>query len=273
MAIKTGTSTHSRDLWAVGYTPKYTIAVWVGNFNGRPTQNLCGATAAAPIVADLAAVLFSGAPPAPFQNPPGVVRVRVCAFSGLKPGPGCTHLCDEWFIKGTQPRTVCTYHHPKEPWLRMPTDFAGWLHQRYETGGEGRFRLAHFSPDLQQTFQPPRAAGGHLVGPRHPAAAVLAGLPAAPAALRPDGLALPVSLNYPLNGDRFLLPPGADAVRVTGKAQCRQPLKAITWFVDGIEVAATGPPYELPLKLSRGRHRITIIGPGRLADSVAVTVQ
>ena len=64
MAIKTGTSTHYRDEWAVAYTPEYTLAVWVGNFNGRPTANLSGAGAAAPIVADLAAVLFAGSPPA-----------------------------------------------------------------------------------------------------------------------------------------------------------------------------------------------------------------
>ena len=47
MAIKTGTSTHFRDLWAVAYTPEYTLAVWVGNFNGRPTADLSGAGAAA----------------------------------------------------------------------------------------------------------------------------------------------------------------------------------------------------------------------------------
>jgi penicillin-binding protein 1C len=273
MAIKTGTSTHSRDLWAVGYTPKYTIAVWVGNFNGRPTKNLCGATAAAPIVADLASVLFAGAAPAPFQKPSGVIQAQVCAFSGLKPGPGCSHRREEWFIKGTQPQTVCTYHHPREPWLRMPTNFAGWLHQRYETGGEGRFRLAHFNPNLRQTFQPPKAAGGQPLDSRRPGAVVIAGFPTGPAAIRPDGLALPVSFNYPLNGDRFLLPPGAATVRVTGKAMCRAPFKEINWFVDGKEVAATGPPYELPLRLPRGRHRITVVGPVLQGDSVTVFVQ
>jgi penicillin-binding protein 1C len=279
MAIKTGTSTHSRDLWAVGYTPAYTIVVWVGNFNGRPTANLCGATAAAPIVADLASVLFSGAPPAPFQKPTGVIRAEVCAFSGLKPGSGCTHRREEWFIQGTQPQTVCTYHHPREPWLRMPTDFAGWLHQRYEAGREGRFRLAHFDPNLQKTFRAPVAASVLPVAPqRRPGAVLIAGPPApfngaAPAYTRPDGLALRVSLIYPLNGDRYLLPPGAESVRVTAKALCREPFHHLSWFVDGREAAATGPPYELPLKLPRGRHRLTVVGPGHLGDSVEVSVQ
>jgi penicillin-binding protein 1C len=279
MAIKTGTSTHYRDEWAVGYTPEYTLAVWVGNFDGRPTANLSGATAAAPIVAELAAVLFAGTPPAPFKKPAGVSEAEVCAFSGLKPGPGCAHHRQEIFLAGTEPQAVCTYHHPKEPWHRMPTPFAGWLHQRFATGGAGRFRLADFDPDLHKTFQTPVTPGptpGRQRRERIPA--VNAGLPAgssgnAAAFVRADGLALRVSIGSPLNGDRFLLPPGSELVQVTGKALCRAPFKKISWFVDGREVAATGPPYELALELGRGRHRLTVVGPGSQGDSVEVFVQ
>ena len=34
----------------------------------------------------------------------------------------------------------------------MPTNFAGWLHQRFEKGGEGRFRLADFDPGLGENL-------------------------------------------------------------------------------------------------------------------------
>ena len=57
------------------------------------------------------------------------------------------------------------------------------------------------------------------------------------------------------------------------KARCRDALQAVTWFVDGREVAATGPPYELPLDLSRGHHRLTVVGPGGQGDAVEVVVQ
>ena len=79
------------------------------------------------------------------------------------------------------------------------------------------------------------------------------------------GLALRVSISDPLKRRPFLLPPRSEVVRVTGKALCREPFKKINWFVDGREVAATGPPYELPLDLPRGRHRITVVGPGTRA--------
>jgi penicillin-binding protein 1C len=278
MAIKTGTSTHFRDLWAVAYTPEYTLAVWVGNFNGRPTADLSGAGAAAPIVADLAEALFAGSPQPGFRKPPGVASAEVCAFSGLKAGAGCAHQRQELFLAGTEPQAICTYHQAQEPWHRMPANYAGWLHQRFEHGGEGRFRLAGFDPDLKQTFQGPVAADfKNAAPPRRRGDPVVLDrpTPVAPGdhpATR-DGLARGVSISYPLAGDRFLLAPGAETIRVISKALCRDALQAVTWFVDGREVAATGPPYELPLDLSRGRHRLTVVGPGGQGDAVEVAVQ
>ena len=35
VAWKTGTSYGKRDAWSIGYTPRYTVGVWVGNFDGK----------------------------------------------------------------------------------------------------------------------------------------------------------------------------------------------------------------------------------------------
>ncbi len=53
IAIKTGTSTFFRDLWAAGFTRDHTVVVWAGNFDGSPTRNLSGSTAAMPIFSDI----------------------------------------------------------------------------------------------------------------------------------------------------------------------------------------------------------------------------
>lgn len=42
VAVKTGTSEDFRDNWTVGYTFRYAIGVWVGNFNDRPMGNISG---------------------------------------------------------------------------------------------------------------------------------------------------------------------------------------------------------------------------------------
>ncbi len=49
VAVKTGTSKGYRDTWTIGYTRRFTVAVWAGNFDGRPTSNMTGATAAGPL--------------------------------------------------------------------------------------------------------------------------------------------------------------------------------------------------------------------------------
>ena len=279
MAIKTGTSTHYRDLWAVAYTPEYTLAVWAGNFDGRPTANLSGAGAAAPIVADLAEALFAGSSPAAFSKPAGVATGEVCAFSGLKPGPGCVHRRQELFMAGTEPQAVCSYHQAQEPWHRMPANYAGWLHQRFEKGGEGRFRLADFDQDLGKTFQRPVVADPRAGSPPRRGRALVLGRPDGAPGGRvtpPPGTAawrLGSASATRCPGTGFCCRLASEVIRVTSKALCRDPLKAVTWFVDGREIAATGPPYELPLDLSRGRHRLTVVGPGGQGDAVEVVVQ
>ena len=50
VACKTGTSTDYRDNWAMGYTPEFTVGVWVGNFDGSPMREVSGVTGAAPIM-------------------------------------------------------------------------------------------------------------------------------------------------------------------------------------------------------------------------------
>ncbi|MBC7713957.1 MAG: penicillin-binding protein 1C [Rhizobacter sp.] len=48
-AVKTGTSKDMRDNWCVGFSERYTVGVWVGNFNGKAMWNVSGVTGAAPL--------------------------------------------------------------------------------------------------------------------------------------------------------------------------------------------------------------------------------
>ncbi|CAK0762373.1 penicillin-binding protein 1C [Gammaproteobacteria bacterium] len=47
-AVKTGTSKNMRDNWCIGFTNRYTLAVWVGNFEGDPMRDVSGISGAAP---------------------------------------------------------------------------------------------------------------------------------------------------------------------------------------------------------------------------------
>ena len=48
-AAKTGTTNDNRDIWTMGYTTDLAVGVWVGNSNNAKTNNVLGASGAAPI--------------------------------------------------------------------------------------------------------------------------------------------------------------------------------------------------------------------------------
>ena len=94
-AVKTGTSKDMRDNWAIGYSQRYTVGVWVGNASGAPMWDVSGTSGAAPIWAAVMNHLHRTEPSRAPAPPTGVVQSRV-DFNGLEASRS------EWFIKGTE---------------------------------------------------------------------------------------------------------------------------------------------------------------------------
>ena len=95
-SVKTGTSKDMRDNWAVGYTGRYTVGVWVGNFPGEPMHDVSGIAGAAPVWREIMDFLHEGTAPKPVAPPPGLVRAHVAYTGGIEPER------DEWFLAGTE---------------------------------------------------------------------------------------------------------------------------------------------------------------------------
>jgi len=112
VAAKTGTSSDWRDNWTVGYVPQLVAGVWAGNADGRPMVEVSGVEGAGPIWHDFMEIALRGQPLLPFQEPPGLERVRVCALSGLLPTPACPHTREELFIAGTAPQELDDWYRP-----------------------------------------------------------------------------------------------------------------------------------------------------------------
>ena len=103
-AVKTGTTSDWRDNWTIGYTPDYAVGVWVGNADNSEMEHISGVSGAGPIWHDLMEKIHQTLPVKPFVEPPGMVRVEVCATSGLLPTPFCPERVKELFIAGTEPK-------------------------------------------------------------------------------------------------------------------------------------------------------------------------
>ena len=88
IAWKTGTSYGFRDAWAVGATPDYIVAVWIGNGDGVGRPGVIGTQAAAPLLFELFDIL----PETRWFNKPydDYSESVVCRESGMRASRWCT---------------------------------------------------------------------------------------------------------------------------------------------------------------------------------------
>ena len=100
-AVKTGTSKDMRDNWAVGWSERYTVGVWVGNAGGAAMHDVSGTSGAAPIWADVMGWLHRATPSRAPRPPEGVARQAV-RYGPAPDGGWLESARQEWFLRGTQ---------------------------------------------------------------------------------------------------------------------------------------------------------------------------
>jgi penicillin-binding protein 1C len=141
VAAKTGTSHAFVDNWTAGFSSDVTVAVWVGNFDGRPMQGVSGISGAGPIFARVMSRAMRGRHPQPLVDRSRFEHRAVCALSGRLAGRACPSAVEEYFLPGTAPREPCTMHRWEgRPVLDVGPEFQLWaraegLHD--EPGAEG----------------------------------------------------------------------------------------------------------------------------------------
>ncbi len=94
-AVKTGTSKAMRDNWCVGWSDRYTVAVWIGNLEGDSMKAVSGTSGAAPVWRDVMMALHADSPGRPPPIPSGI-ESRPVRFAGNIESPR-----QEFFLKGT----------------------------------------------------------------------------------------------------------------------------------------------------------------------------
>lgn len=140
-AVKTGTSSDFRDTWTVGYTRDYTVATWVGNFDGTPMRRVSGVTGAAPLWNRIVRHLAERTAPVPFAPPRGYVRRPMCATNGVRPTRDCASVVGEWLDAGD----LAAWNAPPRPLGRA---YDGWLAAQPARAGEALRIVAPHDGDL-----------------------------------------------------------------------------------------------------------------------------
>ena len=110
-ALKTGTTNDTKDLSAYGFlappddpnAPAIAIGVWMGNSDNTRTKGVFSLESTAPLYQAFLTEVVKTHPAGTFEEPPGMVRATVDAWTGLLPGPFSTQTVEELFIEGTVP--------------------------------------------------------------------------------------------------------------------------------------------------------------------------
>jgi penicillin-binding protein 1C len=256
VAAKTGTSRHFTDNWAVGVTGAFTVAVWVGNFNGRPMDGVSGVSGAGPLLhrAVLAAAArhVPGSLPAPGAG--GAVPLSICRLSGLRATARCPSAV-EWFSPGTAPTAMCDWHGAHE--VRLPAEFAEWAQ------GEGVMA----APTLGDSLASGTTSLASAFGPASAGASGTGSVSSPAAAPRPEAGAFRIL--SPQDGDVYRVPAGVDAryatlaLRAAGGAAWR----GVRWTVDG------RPQRSIRWALRHGPHLIRAVDGAGTAVEVRVAVE
>lgn len=244
-AVKTGTSKNFRDNWTVGYTPRYTVAVWVGNFDGKPMYSVSGISGAGPIFRDIMLALEVRNPDRDFAKPKGLTRQKVCAISGKTPTKYCGETISELFVAGNTPSVKCAIHRPiktdKRNRLLASSDcppeyldekvYAFYPSEYYEWTVNAGVPM----PPLEISDLP--GTGGHGEG------------------------AGECSVEFPRNGGVYKIDPvlRREYQEIPLKPKVANNVKQLKWRVDGREITADKYPFIVYWKLEKGTHVIDFV--------------
>jgi penicillin-binding protein 1C len=261
MAVKTGTSTNWRDSWAVGFTERHTVAVWAGDFDGRPMAQLSGAIGAGPLFHDVAVLAAEHVRlhevPSLLPPPPGVESIEVCALSGMTPGPDCRHRRSIQVLHETAPRRTCTWHR------RLRID------KRNGLLASERCPKAHVTERVFEVLPPEYAKWQAEHQPQRPPTEYSPFCPA-------QGVtANAVVVTSPSQGDVFVLEPGYEKSTQSLElgAEIDPALPKATWLVDGRALAVVPWPYRANWQLARGTHRLELLAGSKRSDPVEIEVR
>ena len=172
-AVKTGTSSDFRDNWCLGFTSKFTVGVWVGNFDNTPMAGISGVTGAGPIFHRTMLALHQEQEPTFLSPPNSVTRISVDERTGhfypIPPKKGTPYHKLELCPKERLPLPITNqdYHRDKRALLSL--DYAEWF-QSDDNIRSHAFALSDSRPltNLSLKFLTPLPGATYYLDPELP---------------------------------------------------------------------------------------------------------
>jgi penicillin-binding protein 1C len=252
---KTGTSFGHRDAWAVGSGARYTVAVWLGNLDQRPSRRLVGAEAAGPLLFDVLEGLGDGLRQVPLASG-DLVPVSVCALSGRVTGAECPHTREVLALETAVPTGACALHQRVEvdrasglrvrPGCRDARDTEARVVVRWPAEVRRWLSDHHLAQPAPPGWAPGCAAAATGAGPR---------------------------IVSPAAGAVALLIPGLPAEEQEIPFEAEAGEGPLHWFVDGVRLGSAAPEGRVWWEPRPGTHEVMVMDPAGRSARVRLEVR
>jgi penicillin-binding protein 1C len=127
VACKTGTSTDFRDNWTIGFTPEFSVGVWVGNFDGAPMHEVSGVTGAGPILHSIFDHLRAQKGTTWYRTPGAITERTVHPLTGRVLSASDTRGVQERFVASAIPPNESPEDYDDAGRVRLPPEYGDWL--------------------------------------------------------------------------------------------------------------------------------------------------
>ncbi len=255
IAWKTGTSYGHRDAWAVGVTPEYTIATWVGNADGEGRDGIIGTAAAGRLLFAITGILDQEGY---WFDPPYAEMgyLNICKESGHLAGPNCKNILAYYLPLQSENSPSCPYH------------------TQHYVNANGTYRVDPSctlteEASLRTYFELPPAVTQYY----HRAHPEFHSLPPVDPSCYNAASNLDMEFIYPLHNDIVFLPKDLNSEQqgVVIKLAHRQNNAKVYWYLGKEYLGKTEYFHELTLIRQEGVQTITAVD--HLGNSVVRTFQ
>ncbi len=244
IAWKTGTSYGQKDGWAIGFTGKLLIGVWVGNFTGEGNPAIGGAQSAAPLLFSL----FNAFPRENDQitstDTTKMDVVKICPESGFPAGELCPHAVERYLPKGRICEEPCRFHKV----LSIDSATGEQLCSSCWNSRVVRHDTLLILPPAARLYQIKRGLAVDSIPPHNPTCS----------AVRSDRA---LELIYPTNGIRVFVPRNFGGVRekLYFSAAHRRSDAELFWYLDNHYIGSTVGTAKLMLdSITIGKHTLFV---------------
>jgi penicillin-binding protein 1C len=134
VACKTGTSSNYRDNWTFGFTPEFTVGVWVGNPDNSPMHGITGVSGAAPIFHEIMVKLRDRYGASWYHEPSGIRHGHIDPLTGHQVSSEQSRAVREIYV--FEPESARPEDYDAAGRVRLPEEYRAWVESDQNTLGD-----------------------------------------------------------------------------------------------------------------------------------------